>query len=275
MSHVVRRLALGAAVCGTILTLGYLFFVLTASGQEWDNAGYFGREAGARWVSAYDRFLLGEVRVRNLVLAAGLVCGIGFLRRSPLSGFFAAGGMAVAIEGAEFLKRVLPRSELAVPPGPVPFYFSGDTYPSGHTTVGTAFVLAVILVSAPRWRPWVSVVAGLVSASYATGVLLVGWHRPSDAIGGIVWSGLCMMSAAGLLAAWRGRTVENPASPRWQPVVVGCVAVCVIVWAAAAMAGNALPDADAPFVTMTAAIVVAAFVTCTWFARATRNTDWH
>src|SRR6202044_1267063 len=70
--------------------------------------------------------------------------------------------------------------------------------------------LSLLLVSSSRWRPWLAVAAGCMTATFATGVLFAGWHRPSDALGALAWSGFLYE---------RGSCLGNPAARPTNPFV--------------------------------------------------------
>ena len=102
--------------------------------------------------------------------------------------------------------------------------------PSGHATIGTALALSLLLVSSSRWRPWLAVAGGCVSSIFATGVLFAGWHRPSDALGALAWSGICMNLAAALAIRLKGR--PRPAIAHPGRAVFGSVGLGIVVAAA-------------------------------------------
>src|SRR6202022_2712766 len=110
-----------------------------------------------------------------------------------------------------------------------------------------AFVL--LFVSSARWRPWLAVAAGALSATFATSVSFAGWHRPSDALGALAWSGFCMALAAAVAVRLRGRprpAIENP-----ERAVFGSLGLGIIVeaatWWIAAEAAPEYPYGDLPF----------------------------
>jgi len=249
-----------------LLVAGYFFFVQTKGGQAFDNVAYFGHRAVDRAALHYDSDLLAKVNVRVLLIVAGVLFLIALVRRRWLVGPAIIGTLAFAVLGAELLKHNLPRTELSAPSGSVPVYFHQDTYPSGHTTVGTSVVLAFLLLAPARWRRWLAGVAGFVSASYATAVLFEGWHRPSDALGGILWSGLCLGMVALCLLAVHRNTSPPP------PVSRGALAfggtLCVAALLLALFNGGALtPEQGAlniPFLVMTVSIVLLAFAVTGW-----------
>lgn len=79
-----------------------------------------------------------------------------------------------------------------------------DAWPSGHTTAAMTLALCLVLVAPARLRP----VAASVGAIYAVGsvfsIMVLGWHLPSDVIGGFaVASTWTFIALAGLWAAER------------------------------------------------------------------------
>jgi len=263
-----RPLLLGIGLLALLLVAGYFLFVGTVWGQAFDNVAYFGHSAVDREALRYDSDILGLVSKRALIIAAAVLGVISVIRWRPVMGVLAIAGLVVAVGGAELLKHNLPRHELSAPSGPVPFYFKSDTYPSGHTTIGTSIALALLLVLPARWRPWLAGSAGLLSASYGTAVLFAGWHRPSDAIGGVLWSGLCLGLAAAVGLAIR-RRLTPPGPVSWPALGVSGVlslGALFFAWFSTGWLGPQLSEADFSFLLMTGFIVMAAFSVTTWFA---------
>ena len=266
--EVMLRLFVLISVSGALLAAGYGFFVRTVPGQALDDAGYFGRMPQERIIKAYDSEILGIVRKNVIAGAAGVLLVFAAIRRRLLEGVVILAGVALAIEGAEILKHVLYRPQLVAPGGPMPAYFTGDTYPSGHTSVGTSFALAVVLLTPAGGRFAMAVLAGFISASYATGVFFAGWHRPSDALGGIFWSLFCLGLAALFLAAVRPpATVRRPAGAfRWMlPVIPGAA---VAAWLGMVFTGAVPGSGGVAFVVWTSAILAASFGAPLWLTTA-------
>lgn len=261
------HLLAGVVIFAIILVAGYFYFVQIQSGQAFDNVAYFGHKAVDRAALHYDGDLLGEVSVRALLIVAGVLFVLSLFRRRFLIGLVIIGGLAGAVVGAELFKHHLPRPELAAPDGAVPAYFSQDTYPSGHTTIGTSVVLAFLMLAPVRWRPWLAGPAGLFSASYATAVLFEGWHRPSDAVGGILWSGVCLgLAAAFVIACQRSVTPPAPISRGALSLSAGiCALSLMLAWFSTGWLGPQFPAADFPFLFMTGLIVLTAFAVTAWF----------
>lgn len=73
------------------------------------------------------------------------------------------------------------------------------SWPSGHATVAMSLALCAVLVAGPRLRP----VAAALGAAYAIGVgyslVVLGWHLPSDVLGGfLVAATFALLGAAAL-----------------------------------------------------------------------------
>ena len=267
------HLLMGASLAGLLLAAGYFFFVRTAAGQHWDNEGYAGRQAVVGEVRTFDSDILAEVSKQTLMISLGGLFVISLILRRPVVGLVAVTAAAAAIFGAEFLKNVLPRELLSVPTVPVPAYFSADTYPSGHTTVGTSLALACVLIFGAWLRPWLAVIAGLMSSSYATAVLFMGWHRPSDALGGIAWSGFCMTCAAALLVLFHG---HHAPPAKWAAWIFSAAAAFLLIALLAFTVFSHPVDSPStiPFFSMSAAIIVAGFALPAWLALALAHIDW-
>ena len=267
-------LFLGALLLGALLAAGYFFFVGSSVGQCWDNQGYAGRPVAGPDVRIFDADILQEVTKRSLLVAFAAILLLSFVFRCPVVGGVAVLAAAAAVFGAEFLKHTLPRALLSPPIGSVPGYFSSDTYPSGHTTVGMSLALAIVMVSGPRIRAWTAVAAGVMGTSYATAVLFIGWHRPSDALGGIAWSGFCFAVAAGFLVLFRGHHSLTPhvSKATWLSGLLGLLMISglfAIPFFQAGYAGSGMP-----FFSMTACILAAGFAMPAWFAFALREISW-
>jgi len=267
-------LFLGALLLGVLLVAGYIFFVGSSAGQRWDNQGYAGRLVAGSDVRVFDTDILQEVTKRSLVLAFASILLMSFVFRCPAVGAVAVLTAAGAVFGAEFLKHTLPRALLSPMIGAVPGYFSSDTYPSGHTTVGTSLALAIVLISGPRLRPWIAVAAGAMGTSYATAVLFMGWHRPSDALGGIAWSGFCFAVVAGLLALVNGHhsLTAHISKATWVSGILGLLLISGLLVFPFSPTGYT--GSEIPFFSMTACIIAAGFAMPAWFALALREISW-
>ena len=178
--------------------------------------------------------------------------------------------------GAVVLKRVLPWHALVPNDAMFDSGFQTNTYPSGHTTVVTSLALSLLLVSPSRWRPWLAIAGGCISATVATGVLFVGAHRPSDALGALAWSGLCMNVAAAFVVRLQGRHRPGYAFPNraaFDRIAFGILVVAAI-WLFSATAAPAYPLTGPPFFLLTVFIIAGAFTLIAWYGWQLRAVDW-
>jgi hypothetical protein len=271
-----RRLLLGAVLFAILLIVGYFAVVSTSSGHQLDDDAYFGRRALSRKVVNLDYRLLYHVTKATLLVAAVILLVIATARRCTLVGVIAVVGFGCAVIGAEVFKHSLPWRALVPDDRLLRRDLRMESYPSGHATVGTSLALSLILVSPSRWRPWLAVAAGCMTATFATGVLFAGWHRPSDALGALAWSGFCMTVTATLVVRLRGRprpVTAYPGRPLFSSMVLG-ILVAGGTWLIAGIAAPEYPFGDLPFFVLTGLIIAGSFSLSAWYGWELRAIDW-
>jgi membrane-associated phospholipid phosphatase len=265
-----RRLLLGATLSAILVIVGYVGVVKTSWGHQLDDDAYFGRKALNRKVINMDDDLLHDVSKATLLFSAVILLGIAGARGCTLVGVITVVGFGCAVIGSEAFKHHLPWRALVQDDNLLEKNLRAETYPSGHATIGTSLALSLLLLSPARWRPWLAVAAGCISATFATGVLFAGWHRPSDALGALAWSGFCMMVAAALAVRLRGRPRPMTAHPRralLSSLVLG-IFVAGGTWRVAGVAANA------PFFVLTGLIIAGAFSLLAWYGWELQAIDW-
>ena len=272
-----RRLLLGALGCAVLLIGSYFVFVSLPWGHQFDDDAYFGRKALSRTVVKLDSEVLALVSKSTLLIAAMVLIVIGILRRCALAGVIATAGFGCAVVGAEVLKDVLPWRALV----PDDAWLEGglqadNSFPSGHATIGTSLALSLLFVSSSRWRPWLAVAAGCLSATFATAVLFTGWHRPSDALGALAWSGLCITVATAFAVRLRGRPRPAIAHPGRAVLGSGGLAIlaAAATWVIAARAAPQYPYVGLPFLVLSMLIIAGAFSLTAWYGWQLRAVDW-
>jgi membrane-associated phospholipid phosphatase len=89
-----------------------------------------------------------------------------------------------------------------------------ESWPSGHTTAAAVFAFCLLWVGPPRLRPLAAAVGGAIALAVSISVLVLGWHFPSDVLGGFcvaaAWT-LCGLAAARATRA--RRTASSSPSP--------------------------------------------------------------
>jgi membrane-associated phospholipid phosphatase len=61
-----------------------------------------------------------------------------------------------------------------------------EAFPSGHATASMSLALAAVLIAPGRWRASVAIAAVAYVIGVCTSVLVLGWHFPSDVLGGLL-----------------------------------------------------------------------------------------
>lgn len=207
----------------------------TTFGQERDDLAVLERFAAGERRVTRAKEILDTIRLQSLVVAVIALVAMGLWRKRPRVSLGVVLVFAGTILLAELLKWVLPRSELTELEDQVKF--GGlNTFPSGHATIATSLVLAFLLLSTARARPWVAMVGVIWAATATWGTLAAGWHRPSDSIGGILLATACFAGAAAWLLPryWRSVT-PTPLSGKVLPMgalalVLVAVSTRVISW---------------------------------------------
>ena len=168
-----------AAGCALLVLAVHQVFVMTTRGQLVDSAALEGAQIGRRHIIVLVRQVLAVVSVGALA-AAGLAAGAVALLR----GRVALAAVAVTLVAGsnvttQLLKyRLLDRPDLGLGAQ----VMTGNTLPSGHTTVAMSVAAAALLVAPQRFRAVVAVVAAAYGATTGVATLAAGYHRPSDAI---------------------------------------------------------------------------------------------
>jgi membrane-associated phospholipid phosphatase len=113
------------------------------------------------------------------------------------------------------------------------------SWPSGHATAAMSLALACVIASPARIRPVVGALGSLFAVAVSYSFLTLGWHYPSDVIGGfLVATTWALLAIAGLRAAESRRP-----------------------WAAPGMSGGSIAETlGALGVTLAGAVLLAALV---------------
>ena len=90
-------------------------------------------------------------------------------------------------------------------------------FPSGHATASMALALAAVLVAPPALRKAVAIAGGGFALGVSFSIIALGWHFPSDVVGGyLVATTWCLLAVAGLRVA----AALRPEQPRRDPATI-------------------------------------------------------
>lgn len=189
--------------CGAGLMVLYLWAVRTEAGQRWD-IELFARlqsvDDGMQQAASTLRWLLPAV----LAVPCAMLAAVR-LRARSITAVVAAVLIGVLSVGLARVLRldVLERPELG------DYGYAYNTYPSGHVAATAALAVAVLILTARRWRLLAAVgVVPLVALACVASVIGHA-HRPSDVLGAVLLVG----SVTGLVLALLPACVAVRQSP--------------------------------------------------------------
>ena len=167
----------------------YGIAVRTEVGQHADQAALASPQPAQSGANRLLRF----VSVGSLVAAVLALGGLAWLWRRPWLIALPAAIVGISLVATEAFKLVIFQR-----PDLWPSTLTGNTYPSGHTTIATSLGLSAVLIAPSRWRGWIALAAMAFAGGVGILVVTADWHRPSDPLGSYA---LCLAVAAGLVAA--------------------------------------------------------------------------
>lgn len=148
-----------------------------------------------------------------------VACTIGLLRGRPSGALAAVLVVAGANLTTQLLKILLahPRVKVAIGGDP----FEPNTFPSGHTTAAASIAIAYAFVAPVALRDLTLVLGAAFVLAVGCSVVVVGWHYPSDVLGGILvaagW-GFAALAAMRAFAPRRSRGANvNSRAPLPSP----------------------------------------------------------
>lgn len=199
-----RRLLATGIAGAMIFVLTYAIFVLTPFGQWIDDVlleAFRAEELGRTALTS----ALHLINIATIALTGIIIIAIGAVRHRLTIGIVAVVAFGVSIVAAEVFKLILPRPEYQTELDEEIGKAAINTFPSGHSTIIAAGVIALLwawgTANRAMWLLGAGVVIIVVSAT-----VIAGWHRPSDGIGGISL-GVSVMAISAWLLTCRGKVV--------------------------------------------------------------------
>lgn len=207
MTSQTRRAVAGTSGAALVVLFALIRLVPVVGAA--DRSAFTGRLDSGTVLLVVERLALATVSVATLATGLLVLSVHTAVRQGIGPAARIAGSVVGAVVSAELLKHVLPWDPVPTRSGQ---FSSSGSFPSGHSAIAAAFALAVAATLGPRlarqwWGPLVAWVTLVAAATVAA-----GWHRPSDAVGGIL---LAVIWHTTLV---RPRvSVEPPVVPRWHP----------------------------------------------------------
>jgi membrane-associated phospholipid phosphatase len=247
-----RAAVLVALGCALATAVVWAVAFQTAAGARLDGAvldGFTGfRDSRLEPLAALAVSLADPVPYAAMVL---LIAMVAVARRRPRHALLVAAVAVAAPVTAEALKP------LATVPRPAPtpeFAPAVDGWPSGHMTAAMTLALCLVLVAPARLRPSAAALGGGFAVAEGYGVLVLGWHYPSDVVGA------CAI-ATGWLAlgvAVAGVVRERPSAGVPRPLLWPAALTALAVAAFAAGVALARPARSVDYVQYHTTFVAAA-----------------
>lgn len=95
-------------------------------------------------------------------------------------------------------------------------------FPSGHSTAAAALSIALVLVVPPIYRATAATIGVLVTGGVGVSVIVLGWHYPSDVVGGLLVASAWGLGAVAYLRFMgdRDRALSTGEAPRPRHLTV-------------------------------------------------------
>jgi membrane-associated phospholipid phosphatase len=214
-----RAALLPAAGCGLATAAVWVIAFQTPVGARAD-ATVLDDFARLRYAGAWPLadFAVGLVNPLPFAAITLVLMLVALARRRPRQ----AMAVPVAALGASLTTELLKPLATVPRPATTPRFAPGiDGWPSGHMTAAMAVALCLVLVAPARLRPSAAVVGGSFAAIQGYGVLVLGWHYPSDVV-----------AACAIAAGWLALSVAVLGALREEPDS-GSLGVRPVAWPAA------------------------------------------
>jgi membrane-associated phospholipid phosphatase len=95
-----------------------------------------------------------------------------------------------------------------------------NSFPSGHTTAAASIAVALLLVTPARHRLRAAIAGGLLTGAVGLSVIVLGWHYPSDVLGGLLVVATWGFGALAVMRAREGRDAMVRGRRRPSPTAV-------------------------------------------------------
>ncbi len=206
------------------------------------------------------------------------LAGVALVRRRPRVAAAIIALLVLTGWTTETLKPLLasPRHDEWLGTGQI----AAASWPSGHATAAMTLALCAILAVPARARPTAAAVGAAFAVSVSYAILALGWHFPSDVLGGfLVATTWTLLAVAGLnrLEQHRPSGVAREAPPRAADALVplalgaGAATVVLAVWLVRPYQVERYVADHSTFVAGAAGIAALAVALVLGFARGVRS----
>jgi membrane-associated phospholipid phosphatase len=212
-----RTALIGAGVSSALLALVWLLAFHTGLGERADQSIFQGFAGLQRpRVNGLATFLVGLCDAGPFLLLSAGIIAVALASRRPRIAL----AIGVLLIGANVTTELL-KPLLAVPEShPLLGTISRHpavSWPSGHATAAMSLALGLVLAVPARYRPAAAALGALFAVAVSYSFLTLGWHYPSDVLGGflvaVIWTQLAVAGVAVTDARRAGRSVATTLRP--------------------------------------------------------------
>ncbi|NQX04365.1 phosphatase PAP2 family protein [Rathayibacter sp. VKM Ac-2856] len=235
-ARITRRWISFAVLAALGVAAVYWLAVLTPQGQAAENSGLRGADLVFGRATGTAAGALADVTPVSMIGGALLVAAIALIRRRPALALASVGSIVVTAGLTQLLKNVVLERPLLVE---TDSWYTGGSFPSGHTAAAVSVVFALAMVVPGRGRTVVLAIGGAVVVLVGNLTMAASWHRASDVLG----ADLVALASASLACAWLSTRAQVGRAPRKPPrravlrVLLVCSIVLVLTLAALAVQG--------------------------------------
>ncbi|AZZ50804.1 phosphatase PAP2 family protein [Rathayibacter festucae] len=275
-ARITRRWIVFAVLAALGVAVVYGLAVLTPQGQAAENSGLRGADLVFGRATGTAAGALADVTPVSMIGGALLVAAIALIRRRPALALASVGSIVVTAGLTQLLKNVVLERPLLVE---TDSWYTGGSFPSGHTAAAVSVVFALAMVVPGRGRTVVLAIGGAVVVLVGNLTMAASWHRASDVLG----ADLVGLASASLACAWLSTRAQVGRAPRKPPrravlrVLLVCSVVLVLTLGALAVQGiQYYPDDTkdlTAFVLLQVLAVATSTVAVVGFALAWRGLD--
>ena len=167
-------------------------------------------ELGRPWVDAVTGPVARLCDPSHYVVLVAVPIVVALARRRPRVAVVLAGVLLGANATTEVLKPLLaaPRGEISA------VWVTAASWPSGHATAAMALALGMVIAVPARWRGWTAAVMAAFAVAVSYSFLELGWHYPSDVLGGFLVATVWALLGVAVLSIDAARRAAPAPSPR-------------------------------------------------------------
>jgi membrane-associated phospholipid phosphatase len=191
----------GALVVLLFLTWFAAFHIGFVERADQSIYGTFGGFAWKPHVQRIATFVAGLCNPKPYVY----FCFIPVLVALARGRFRVAAAAAAILLGANFTTELL--KPLLAEPRPANLLggtppITAASWPSGHATAAMSLALTMTMAVPGRLRPWFAALGAMFAIAVSYSFLTLGWHYPSDVLGGFLVAGIwTLLAVAGVMTA--------------------------------------------------------------------------